>query len=74
MKKERKIKMEGGLIDTACILPMNGPNGTITYLDYSVNGDSQLHSKEAGLIPHSLCYTEDMIVGKKPWWIKLFIL
>ena len=43
MKEERKIKMEGGLIDTACILPMNGPNAAITYLDYAVDAGPQPH-------------------------------
>ena len=43
MKEEQKIKMEGGLIDTACILPMNGPNAAITYLDYAVDADTQPH-------------------------------
>jgi hypothetical protein len=29
---------------------------------------------EVGQTPHSLYYTEDMIIGKKPWWRKLFRL
>jgi len=43
MKEEQKIKMEGGLIDTACVLPMNGPNAAITYLDYAVDAGPQPH-------------------------------
>jgi len=43
MKEEQKIKMEGELLNTACILPMNGPNGVITYIDYSIDAEPQLH-------------------------------
>jgi hypothetical protein len=41
MKEDQKIKMEGGLLNTACILPMNVPHATITYLDHAVDMSPQ---------------------------------